>query len=337
LAWDRLDSLQSPPAGAIPGVPAPLNFNVPKIGTAAPFITFNKSTRLFTLNVDSYGFGGTELTNCDDGYYTSRNSPFFKQTTQQQSDNATLNDQARDSWGLTGAAMTNVIPYVTARNPGAVFDERMILECDDYFHQLFGNWPCQRLFYQDPQTTEIISYVRYLPQVNSAGISVPTPLPLMYPIPPNPAEYQPYDRVAGDQPYLYTFPQDYPSIGNMWNPVESLLLLSNDIPLVPDQTAPPNIISDMGPVSLERPSGGIERILCEFSVHPHGSGEPGQDYRREIVFEPKEPVFIAMDSGPVFTTLSWRLVMRMKQTQTFRVVSISDSGSVNVRMQFRLR
>jgi hypothetical protein len=311
---------------------------VPQIGTAAPFITFNSSTNLFTLNVDSYGFGGTELSNCDDGGFTSTNSPNDRQKPEEQVNNSTLNDQARDSWGLTGAAISTTPAYFVARRPGVVFDERMIFECDDYFHQLFGNWPCQRLFYQEPVTSRVTSYVRYLPQVNTAGLSVPLPLPLFTPTVPAEDKYLPYERVKGNQTYLYSFAQNYPSVGTAWNPVDTLLLLTNEIPLVPDQTSPPNVISDTGPVSQNNSNGNIERILGEFSVQAMGGSLPGREYRNEIIFEPKEPVFVAMDSlATSFVSTGWRLVMRMKQTQTYRTVSISDGGSVNVRLQFRLR
>ena len=320
-------------AGSLGHIP-----NVPTIGTAPPVITYNSSTQLFTLALDSYGFGGTELSNCDDGILTASGSPHVTQTPEQQLYNATLNDQARDSWGLTGTAYVTTPPYTTFRHPGVVFDERMLVECDDYFHQLFGNWPCQRLFYEDPNFKgRITSYVRYLPQVNSAGLSVPLPLPLFTPSTPSTTGYQPYERVKGNQPYFYTFAQDYSSVGGMWNPVDTLLFLTNDIPLIQDQTAPPNIISDTGPVALQQPNGGTQRILCEFSVQPFGNGHPGQQYRNEIIYEPQSPIFVGMDAAPLFVTVSWRLVMRMKQSQTYRPVSISDGGSVNMRLQFKLR
>jgi hypothetical protein len=311
---------------------------VPTVGTAAPFITYNSSSQLFTLNLDSYGFGGTESTNADDGFLTSTGSPNTAQSTLQQAYNCSLNDQARDSWGLTGTAYVTTPAYTTYRHPGVVFDERMIVECDDYFHQLFGNWPCQRLFYDDPNFNgRITSYVRYLPQVNNAGLSVPLPLPVFTPSTPSSSAYQPYERVKGNQPYLYTFTQDYSSVGGMWNPVDTFVFLTNDIPLIKDQTAPPNIVSDTGPVALQQPNGAMERILCEFSVQPMGNGHPGQQYRNEVIYEPTTPVFVGMDSAPLFVTVSWRLVMRMKQSQTYRSVSISDGGSVNMRLQFRLR
>jgi hypothetical protein len=313
-------------------------FNVPTVGTAAPVVTYNSTSQLFTLNLDSYGFGGTESTNCDDGFPTASGAPITIQSNDQQYYNSTLNDQARDSWGLTGTAFVTTPPYTTFRHPGAVFDERLIVECDDYFHQLFGNWPCQRLFYEDPNFNgRITSYVRYLPQVDSAGLSVPLPLPLFTPSTPSSTGYQPYERVKGNQPYLYSFTQDYSSVGAMWNPVDTFLFLTNDIPIVKDQTAPPNIISDTGPIALQQPNGTMERILCEFSVVPTGNGHNGQQYRQEVIYEPQTPVFVGMDSAPLFVTVSWRLVMRMKQTQTYRSVSISDGGSVNMRLQFRLR
>jgi hypothetical protein len=314
--------------------------NVPSIGTIPPTITFNSATQLFSLNLDSYGFGGTQATNANDGFgaYTSDSgNPNEITTAERLYYVSSLNDQARDSWGLTGvAAAATPVPYVTFRRPWRVFDERCSIEADDYFNQLFGNWPNLRLVYEDKtKQNRVTAYVRYIPDAVNGGLTVPVTLPL-FPTLPTPtvtSVYLPYFRVENSQPYIYTFPQDYRSIGNIWNPVDTLVLTSPDIPLVNCQVAPPYIITDIGPPETQ-PNANIEPILAEFAVYP--TDNPGQEYRRVVTYAPTGDAidFIDMQHSTLFNNLSWNLWMRMKTTQRLRPVSISDGGAVNIRLKF---
>lgn len=332
--------------------------NVPAIGTLPPSITFDSTTQLFSLNLDSYGFGGTQNTNVNDGYGTSLLNeapykpldylnmfgktptqllePYFNNSLIEDYYTSALNDQARDSWGLTGAVTLPTPPYVVARNPGVVYDERFNFEADDYFHQLFGNWPALRLLYIDrANNNKRTAYVRYIPEAANAGLAVPSPLPLFVPSQP-PASpstvYLPTFRVEGNQVYLYTFPQDYRSVGNMWNPVDTLVLTTTEIPIVNCEVAPPRLYSEV--VQNIQPSGQTERILSEFAIYP--TDNQGQIYRTQITYAPSGDAidYVEMQRSTVFNNISWALYMRMRATQTLRPVSISDSGSVNIRLKF---
>jgi len=332
--------------------------NYPSIGTVPPSISFDSSTQLFSLNLDSYGFGGTQSTNVNDGYGTSllNEAPIkpidnstvlgltateiwdqlFNNSQIEEYYTSALNDQARDSWGLSGAITQSVPPYVIARNPGVVYDERFNFEADDYFHQLFGNWPSLRLLYIDKARNNLrTAYVRYIPEAANAGLAVPSPLPLFVPSQPpaSPSSvYLPTFRVEGNQIYLYTFPQDYRSVGNMWSPVDTLVLTTTEIPIVNCDVAPPRLYSEV--VQNTQPSGQTERILAEFAVYP--TDNQGQVYRTQITYAPTGDAidFIEMERSTMFNNISWALYMRMRATQTLRLVSISDSGSVNIRLKF---
>jgi len=330
--------------------------NTPTIGTLAPFVSFDASKQLFNLNCDSYGFGGTLKTNADDGYFGVSDDNVNQQTQLQQYTNATLNDQARDSWGLTGlfnylGSVSSTL-YTTYRKPFEIYDERFVIEADDYFNQLFGNWQTQRLNYADPRFGgAITSYVRYILEATTAGLAVPLPLPLQTPTVAT--GYLPFGRVGGNQPYLYTFPQNYPSVGLMWNPIDTIVVVSGSVPLVDDQVLPPIIIGDNGQAigtvessvaggstsfSVGNSGGGQStnantlRILGEFIVKS-GSMQTGQELRNQIVFEPQFPIRVSLLSGPVFNKFDYQLFMRMKSTQILRPVTISNGGSVNMRFE----
>jgi hypothetical protein len=308
-----------------------------EIGTLAPTISFNSATQLFTLNLDSYGSGGTLATNVYDGYGGFQDDPLYPQLSLvQQAQNATLNDQARDSWGLTGVP-SNLIgktaAYTVARGNGRTFDEKIVLECDDYFHQLFGNWPSQRLTFTDPNNGNITtSYVRYIPQAVNGGLSVPVPLPLQTPTVVS-SGYLPYGRVAGNQPYIYNFPQDYPSVGNMWNPVDTIVLVTTKIPVVDDQITPPYILTNTPQASTQ--TANSYKILAEFVVRP--GGYAGQEYRNEIIFDPQTVVRMNMTSGIPFFDFDVQAFWRKSGSQVLYPVTLSNNGSMNLRFEFLLR
>jgi hypothetical protein len=326
--WTSVVALQATAA-------AGLTANIPAIGTAAPVLTFNSTNQLFSLNLDSYGFGGTSSQNVDDGYggyiddaaNNQANISYF-----QQANNAALNDLARDSWGLTGTAVSTTPAYTTYRHPFTVYDEKFNVEADDYFHQLFGNWPTMKLIYTDPQSQLTTSYVRYFPQAVCAGLTVSNILPLQVPTTVT-SGYLPYGRVAGNQPYLYVFPQDYPSVGLMWNPVDTIVVLTQKVPLVDDLTGPPCILTDG--IFNQAADGQTRKILGEFIVKVNV--QLGQEYRSEIIFEPQSVVRVPLQSGGPFVDFDYTICMRMKGSNYLRVVSLSNGGSAFMRFEFELK
>lgn len=324
--WTSVGALQSVSS-------ALLTKNTPSIGTLAPVIQFSPATQLFTAILDSYGFGGTQYANADDGYLGFIDNPSTPQTTEEQDYNSSLNDIARDSWGLAGTPASVTTPaYTTARRPFQVYDEKMVIEADDYFNQLFGNWPLLNLSYTDPNTGVTTSYVRYLFQASAAGLTVPVVLPLQAPTAVT-SGYFPYGRVAGNQPYLYTFPQDYPSVGLLWNPVDTIVIATSKVPVQDDQQGPNYILSDSGTASVTTSNGNTLKLLGEFTVRPT-SMQSGQEFRNTICFEPQAPDYIEMETGQKFNEFDYQVFLRMKATQTLRPLSISNGGSVNVRWLF---
>jgi hypothetical protein len=310
-----------------------INANQPTIGTAAPVISFNSSTQLFVLNLDSYGYGGTASTNVDDGYNGfPDDQSVTTATTLTQVMNGALNDQARDSWGITGTGSMTTPPYIVARHPFTSYDEKFNVECDDYFHQLFGNWPSLKLLYTDPRTQTTSSYVRYFPQVSNAGLAVTTPLPLVTPTVAT-TSYLPYGRISGNTPYIYTYPQDYTSVGLMWNPVDTIVVIAGEIPLLDDQVSSPFILGDV--IMSKSPPGKTLKILGEFVVRDPLS--KGQQYRSEVIFEPSEAIHVSMQGSVPFIVFDYAVCMRMKNSGALRVMSISNGGSVFMRFEFQVK
>ena len=301
------------------------------MATNAPFITFQPSTQLFVLNLDSYGFGGTTLQNVDDGSGSYSDDPINPQVLNYY-ENKALNDIARDSWGLTGTALFTTPSYTVARSRGLCYDERMQLEVDDYFHSLFGNWPALRLLYIDPRDNLQTSYVRYIPQAFNSGLATEPVLPLSYPSVLG-TGYQPFERVASTQPYFYTCPQDYSSIGLTWNPVDTIVVVTTNVPVNDDQVVPVFTLGDNGVPLTQQTNGNTLKVIGEFSVHPFGNASVGQQYRNEIIFQPNTFLPIDLKETRTFNQFDYRVLLRMK-TQQYRDLSLSNGGMVNLRFSF---
>jgi hypothetical protein len=287
------------------------------------------------LNLDSYGFGGTAYANVDDGSFGSNDDPQFPATASQDYLNQSLNDIARDSWGLTGTNTLTTPPYVVARHPGVSYDERVLVESDDYFYQLFANWPILRLSYFDPVTSLTTSYVRYVPQAANGNLTTQAPLPLTATTPGAvglSATYLPYGRVGGTVPYIYTFQQDYPSLGVAWNPVDAILVLTANVPIDPDLATPPFLIDNAGNTSLQS-NGNILKLLAEINVKPLSSTPDGQQLRNEILFDPATPVHMDMQSSQNFLKFDYQLFMRFKD-QSVRALTLPQYAAANLRFVF---
>jgi len=314
-----------------------IQFSIPAVATNAPTISFNSSTNLFTLNLDSYGFGGTQSSNVDDGYSGYVDDSYYSFNVQQHNYNASLNDIARDSWGITGTNTLTTPPYVVARRPGVSFDERMNVEADDYFHQLFGNWPALLLSYFDPRTSLTTSYVRYFPQAINAGLAVQSPLPLTATTPGSvglSASYLPYGRLGGTVPYIYTFPQDYPSIGNMWQPFDAIVVQTGSVPVEADYTTPLFQLNDAGIPQNVQTNGNTLKIIAEMNIKPLSNLQSGLEYRTEILFDPQTPVVMELQRGRVFNQFDYQLFLRVKGDNSLRPLSLSDGGSAYLRWSF---
>ncbi len=313
---------------------------IPAIGTLAPRITFNNFSYCFELALDAYGYGGTSYANADDGGSGFNDDPQFPQTVAQQAYNQSLNDIARDSWGVTGTNNLTTLPYFHRAHPLITFDERCLVEADDYFFQLFGNWPALRLNYFDPVTKITTSYVRYLPQAANAQAILSQfngfpPLALIDSSPGTSglgSTYKPYGRIEGAVPYFYRFVQDYPSIGLAWNPVDAILVLTANVPIDPDLATPPFLIDDAGNVNLQS-NGNILKLLAEINVKPVGFEPTGQQLRNEIIFDPVTPVHMDMQSSQNFIKFDYQLFLRFKD-QTVRALTLPQGGAANLRFVF---
>jgi hypothetical protein len=306
------------------------------IGTTPPFLTYTSATRLFKLNLDCYGFGGTQSTNADDGYIGVNDDTASVFTPNQQLLNSSYNDQARDSWGVTGLSpilKPGTTFYTTARHPGICYDEKFSIEADDYFNCLFGNWPTLRLLYVNPRTNVQTSYVRYTPQAFNMGLAVPLPLQTQTTTVGS-TGYLPYDRISGNTIYLYTAQQDYPSVGNMWNPVDTIVVVTSHVPVTEDQTQPVNYVGDTSATLASRSQNTSQTlmILGEFVVK--SPDQPGQQYRSEIIFEPQVPRPVPLKTSSDFKTFDYSIFMRMKNGG-YRPVSLSGGGG-SLFMCFRL-
>jgi hypothetical protein len=93
----------------------------------------------------------------------------------------------------------------------------------------------------------------------------------------------------------------------------------------------------LGDVFTDRGSsnGNLLKILGEYVVK--ATNQVGQEYRNEIVFEPQSIVRCSLQSGTVFKTFDYQIMMRMKNSNALRPLTISNGGSVFMRFEFEIK
>jgi hypothetical protein len=134
--------------------------------------------------------------------------------------------------------------------------------------------------------------------------------------------------------YIYTFEQDYPSIGNMWNPFDAIVIQTSEVPVQADYTTPLYQLDDAGLPSTLQTNGNTLKIIADMPIRAQSITAVGQQYRAEIVFEPPSPVLIELQSGRAFNQFDFSLFLRVKETNELRPLSLSDGGSAYFRWAF---
>ena len=193
------------------------------------------------------------------------------------------------------------------------------------------------LSYFDPRTQLTTSYVRYIPQAANAFLSTDTPLPLL-----NPASgtvglsgtYLPYARIGGTIVYVYSFDQDYASIGNMWNPFDAIVIQTAEVPVQSDYTTPLFQLNDSGLPSTLQTNGNTLKIMAELLIKSQSTIQLGQQFRSEIEYEPTTPVYVDLQPGRTFNEFDYQVFLRMKDTNQLRKLSLSNGGSAYFRWAF---
>jgi len=121
----------------------------------------------------------------------------------------------------------------------------------------------------------------------------------------------------------------------MWNPVDTIVVVTGEVPVLDDQVAPAYILGDVYSSPLDASNGNTLKILGEFVVR--AVNQNGQEFRNEITFEPQTAIRCALQSSTPFVTFDYQVCMRMKNSNALRPLTISNGGSVFMRYEFQIK
>jgi len=304
------------------------NFNklkpTPVIGTAPPVMTLNTSPGLegdvFELKCDTYGFG-----TYDSGKPTDY-----------------LRAYARDSWGCLQSDARSF-------NTNRIYDEFVVFESNTAFRDQFRGFPTLCKQYTDPITAVQSAYWLYNFVVDPSSSILP-PMPAGW----NDATIQSSEpdgyqggsrrylssRIIGNDytpvtsvqalrnsdstVYFWTFTSSETSRYAGWNPVQSIVIEGQTIPV--DAAHLP--VSQPIVAGLTQPAYGEARmIIAEILI----AGVPAEG---TVIYEPQNPRLIFLSQSTDLKYFSYKLSWRNKFTGELVPLVLSQNGAALIVFMF---
>lgn len=199
-------------------------------------------------------------------------------------------------------------------------DEFMVFESNSSFKFLFDNFPTECVSYQDS-----LSSLRNQSQyVSGGGISA-------YPM----ISYWVWDSTSTVQTTgrYFTIFQSAESFSSCMSPVESIVVVSDNIPVAEQLTSPLyNLIDSSTSNSRSTDATALTNKIIGEIFLPY---VPFQSTRTVVKYEPFEMKFYALLDTKSFKQLDYSLFYRHRITQELVPLIITNYGSVNIKFVFR--
>jgi len=129
------------------------------------------------------------------------------------------------------------------------------------------------------------------------------------------------------------FVQSSESLSSTLSPVQSIVILSKSVPVVPTLLSPPAYISDINTAIANTVGtvGDSDSILGEFYI------EPGMltSNRSVIRYHPDHPTMYSLQSTKVFKQIDFSVCYRHRITQKLVPLNLSNYGTVNIKFVFK--
>lgn len=199
-------------------------------------------------------------------------------------------------------------------------DEFMVFESNSSFKFLFDNFPCESISYQDT-----LAALRHKnPYVQGGGIS---PYPLI--------AYWIWDSTTNVPltSQMFTIFQSAESFSSCMSPVESIVIVSDNIPVAEQLTSPLFNLTDSSTFTTRSTDATAltNKIIGEIFL-PY---LPFQSTRTVVKYEPFEMKFYTLLDTKSFKQLDYSLFYRHRITQELVPLIITNYGSVNIKFVFR--
>ena len=280
----------------------------PGITTTAPMMTYSPSSGLFSMLLDTYGFGN--LQGCG-----------FKYGSQGYTNGYAF------STG-TAAVTTPVVSPFFNRNLYGTFDENLFVVSDSNFQNLFANFPQT---YVGSDTTSKYSYVwsnPINPTLTPIVLSAPSTLPVQQPLT--------IIMTSGVQGtvFYWQITQDYSSTESAWTPIDSIVMTTQFIPVAGELNCAPAPGVDLASGTLAAgSSGNFQQSITDVSV----ALTAAQGYRGNTLYVPSgEYRMISLPSrsahlDQINVAFWWR---HRVTGQLFRIY-LQNNENISFKLMFR--
>jgi len=292
----------------------------PVVGTATPLMVLDVKPGdkgdVFKIQADTYGFGTYDSKNPRD--------PILA--------------YARDSWGCL---QSNATSFITNR----IYDEYLQFSCNTAFRDMFRGFSATAEQYVNQLNGQTSTYWLHDFILSPADTFTPDMPPSWYDasvmndgitqsslryLPPRMVSNTSSSQTSGSflrnsdaQVYYWTITSSETSRYSMWDPVQSILIEGNTVPVSADN------LPVSGPVTtqVQSLSGDTRLIIAEFFP----KSNPAE---ATALYEPQFPRQIYLATGTELKYFSYRIGWRNKFTGEVVPLVLSSSGSAMVVFMF---
>jgi hypothetical protein len=183
-------------------------------------------------------------------------------------------------------------------------DESIKFESNSSFKFLFDNFPCISIRYVEPTTNGLLVYWLWT-----------------------------QDRDWTSEIDAGNYTQASESLSSAISPIQSIVILSKTVPVVPTLLSPAYVITDTN-ITIGNSIGVVgdsDSILGEFYISPGMLSS----CRSVIRYQPEQVSMYSLQSTKIFKQFDYIVCYRHRITQKLVPLNLSNYGSVNIKFVFK--
>jgi hypothetical protein len=210
-------------------------------------------------------------------------------------------------------------------------DESWTIYFDSNMYGLFKGFPAKDLGGDlAPTNTEGLDYFAWeiLTEGSPLGRDIYVPLDpntgLPLPPPPDPSFVS-----------YWVFNQDYVSTGTLWSPISSLVFVSTLIPILPEQTAQPILLGDVGTNQTQGSQSSFAPIITDISL-PMDNADA---YKSFVSYVPSAEYRLStMSNSPTeVRSVDVQVYWKSRLDNQLYPVILYNQSSISIKILFRRR
>jgi len=184
-------------------------------------------------------------------------------------------------------------------------EEYFNFESNSAFKFLMDNFETTCVEYTNPATNDVLAYWVWQSSGNPDDIS---------------------------SVFSRTYVQASESLSSCTSPVQSIVVVSRTILVLPSLSNSAGVVSDLNLAAQSvGVSGDYDTIIAEFSIPPG----PLNSMKSIIRYQPDHVTYYAMQSTKTFKQLDYQVCFRHRITQRLVPLILSNYGNVNIKIVFK--